>query len=406
MNNVDNVEEQKDSLDWLKSLQKNSWEPEVIISGIILAFIFIFPAKIYNFSAALVQDYGVNFIGGWLILLYLSFVINVFKIFFILHLCLRFAWAGLLGVSYAFPKGVIQENLFDYSKGLEYRNPTDLVLRLERICSMAFGIPLLLALVFIPFTVYLIVLITIYKVLDLDFLIIYFIFLFTVIAYAVYGILARNTKINRSSAKSVYGSLTAIYTSNIGKWKVNVYFLVIIIFTIPFIIADTKGFFLFFHETNLKNDDIEWPEKSWYFQSFKEKEQRFSRILLPKEEIANSQLKVYLAYYRDDEDYIKTLASNFKTTLDTLQWKALAFPPDLYRFHLDDSVLVTHDWRKTVLPGTSQKAYETNFDVSQVKAGYHTLRVEKLALRMRFFDDGEPRHRKNWAVVTVFKPDE
>jgi hypothetical protein len=31
---------------WLDDLQKNSWEPEVIISGIALAFIFAFPAQL------------------------------------------------------------------------------------------------------------------------------------------------------------------------------------------------------------------------------------------------------------------------------------------------------------------------------------------------------------------------
>ncbi|TVQ15834.1 MAG: hypothetical protein EA364_01210, partial [Balneolaceae bacterium] len=97
---------------WLSDLQKRSWEPEVLISGLFLAFIFLFPAHIYDFSARLVQDHGLDFTGALILLIYLATMINVFKFFFIAHIVLRLAWAGLLGLSYAFPGGVINVNLF------------------------------------------------------------------------------------------------------------------------------------------------------------------------------------------------------------------------------------------------------------------------------------------------------
>ena len=63
----------QDDLTWLENLQRNSWEPEIIITGLILAFLFIFPAKIYEFSAYLVQDLGAGFLLSTLVLFYLSY---------------------------------------------------------------------------------------------------------------------------------------------------------------------------------------------------------------------------------------------------------------------------------------------------------------------------------------------
>lgn len=94
MEDHSDVEKTRGELTWLESLQRNSWEPEVIISGITLAFLFSFPSKIYTFSAMLVQEVGLAFVGAMLVLLYLSAVISVFKIFFVVHLVLRFIWAG------------------------------------------------------------------------------------------------------------------------------------------------------------------------------------------------------------------------------------------------------------------------------------------------------------------------
>ena len=116
-----NPENDSEELAWIKNLQRNSWEPEVIISGISLAFIFAFPAQVFEFGVKLTQEFGLEFTGAYLVLIYLSMILSVFKIFFSIHLILRFIWAGLLGLSYAFPKGVINENLFKISREYYYK---------------------------------------------------------------------------------------------------------------------------------------------------------------------------------------------------------------------------------------------------------------------------------------------
>lgn len=55
MENEIDLNKKQEDLTWLENLHRNSWEPEVIISGITLAFIFIFPSKSGRF-----QNHGTN----------------------------------------------------------------------------------------------------------------------------------------------------------------------------------------------------------------------------------------------------------------------------------------------------------------------------------------------------------
>ncbi len=401
-----NAEKMAEDLTWLEHLQKNSWEPEVIISGIVLAFIFAFPHQLYNFSVALIQDYGINFIGGWIVLLYLSFIINIFKIFFISHLCLRFAWAGVLGLSYAFPHGVINENLFSFSKKLDYAKPLSLVLWLEKVCSTAFGIPLILSLSLLPITLYLAFLLFIYRFFDLDFFTIYLLFLISLIGFGVSTFIFKKNTFQKKLAKTLQGTLQAIYSSNVGKWKMTLYLSAIIISTTPFVIADTKDFYLYFQEINLGEEEIKWANKSWFFANHQIPNSRFARILLPKDVINTSQMNLYLAYYGEDENYLRQFKTDFRKTIDTLHWKKPQAIPDLYRFYLNDSLIELTSWTAHTLPQTNQKVYETMLDLRHLKTGHHQLRVEKLLLRTPFFDRTEPKLRKKWAVISFYKSHE
>ena len=45
--------------DWLVEIQNKSWEPEILISGFTLTFLFILSDYIYNFYGMLVQDFAV-----------------------------------------------------------------------------------------------------------------------------------------------------------------------------------------------------------------------------------------------------------------------------------------------------------------------------------------------------------
>lgn len=259
------TDRKQEQLTWLENLQRNSWEPEVIISGITLAFLFAFPSKIYTFSAMLVQELGLHFLGAMLVLLYLSAVISVFKIFFVVHLVLRFIWAGLLGLSYAFPEGVIKENLFKISRDYEYQKPREMVLAMERICSMTFAYPISLVFIMLIFTSYLGFLLIIYVSLDISFIII------SVIGFMLLMVFNKKSNLNKKYANSILSSVGAIYKSNLGKWFSIFYGLGIFLFSTPLIYNDIRDFSLFFNEINLLENELRWPTKELSYSDFTKK---------------------------------------------------------------------------------------------------------------------------------------
>jgi hypothetical protein len=397
------MEDAEKKLGWFKKLQKNSWNPEVIISGLTLAFILAFPKSLYEFAAKMIQEWGVSYLGGILTIIYSSFLINIFKIFLIVHLSLRFIWTGLLGVSYAFPNGVIDENLPKHLNGIQFGDVEKLTVKLERICSMAFGIPVYLALIFIPITLYLILLIFLYKVLDLNFFVIYILFLITIIGFVSYGFLYKKLNKGKIKKANLMSTLGAVYLSNIGNRKFTIYQIVIILFTVPFVMNDTKDFTLFFHEISLNEEQLEWSGNDWYYEDSRSNESRFGRILIPSEDIKGNSLKLQLAFYDEDEGYVGVLNEKHQNIIDSLKWNKIREPYDLYRFSINQQVLAELKWTKIIKPKSGQKAYQCYIDISDLDYGEHQIIVDKILIRRTFTKNGNPRLREKWAKVHFFK---
>ena len=397
------MEKENTDLSWFRKLQKNSWNPEVIISGLTLAFILAFPRDLYEFSAKLIQDWGINYIGGLLTLMYSSFVLNVFKVFLITHLALRFIWTGLLGVSYAFPKGVIDDNLPKTLKGITFGDLNEWTMKLERICSLFFGIPVYLAFIFIPLTLFLLLLLAVYRVFDISFFIVYIIFILSALLLSLAQFFYKKFYKGTPKAKNLMSTLGATYVSNIGKWKFQLYQLLIILIAVPFVVKDTQNFTMFFQEVGLNESQLEWPKKSWYYEDQRDPSQRFGRVMIPSDITDSDYLRLQIAYYGEDEKYLQLLNGPFSTTLDTLGWQELSIAPDLYRISIDDSVYQMPKWNNVILDQSNQRVYETHIPIADLPSGPHEIMVEKLVMRMAFFTETTPVLRKKWAKVGFFK---
>lgn len=209
------IEKQKDIF-WLEHLLRNSWEPELIISGISLAVLFVIPSRLFDVSIILIQDYGMEQIPSSLILVYFSVIISVFKIFLVTHLGIRFIWAGMLGIAYAFPDGIVKEKLFKYSQLMDYNPPQFYLLKLKRWCSMLYGAPISVAIPIFSITLYLLVLIGIYLVFNLDFQVVYLVFMLSLFGFAIATLVGKKSWVKEFVGKSMSGTIGAIYQSNFG----------------------------------------------------------------------------------------------------------------------------------------------------------------------------------------------
>lgn len=405
MEQQSDVEKTREELTWLENLQRNSWEPEVIISGIILAFLFAFPSKIYSFSAMLVQEIGVAFILAMLVLLYLSAVISVFKIFFVVHLALRFIWAGLLGLSYAFPEGVIKENLFKISRNYTYRTPAQMVLEMERTCSMTFAYPISLVFVILVFTSYLGILLFVYVLLDISFFIVYLFFIISLIGFALLMLLGKKSKLKEKYVGSIMASVSAIYQSNIGKWFSILYGFGIFALSIPLIYNDVRDFSLFFNEVNLLENELKWPSKELSYVEYHDESKRYPRAFLASEFVEGNLLRLSIARYEGDEKFVEDLRDNFQMELDSLGWHELKDTPDIYRFSINDVVLKSSSWRRNRIMVTNQKVFETAIPIGHLPMGTYTLKVEKLIVNYDLLSNEPERiqHREQWDEIDFIK---
>ncbi|RIW18329.1 hypothetical protein D0X99_01135 [Algoriphagus lacus] len=396
------TDKKQQDLTWLEHLQKNSWEPEVIISGITLAVLFIIPSRLFDFSVVLIQDYGLEQIPAQLILVYFSLIITVFKIFLVIHLIMRFIWAGMLGITYAFPDGVIKENLFKYSQSVDYPHPTFYLVKLERWCSMIYGFPISVAVPIFSITGYLSALIGIYLVFNLDFQVVYVIFMITMVILAGFSIVKKSNKLKDSIGKSMSSTIGAVYQSNLGKWSFISFSIVLVAISSPFISQDLKGFSDFQTNVNLDDSQYDWPKDQGYFEEYNSEKKRFARVWTTKKTVDSEFMQLYLPRYARDENSISKM--NELLSSDTIQWSTVNGYQDQFRIYINDSLIHLGKWSKVRAGHTGQMALFGQVPVGHLKPGLHELRVEKLIYLPPFLSTGnELRYRKNWARFEFVK---
>lgn len=143
---------------WLQRVQEQSWEPEVLISGIVLLILTRVPDAIDQLSMFLKTQslwifYSSNIAHSLSAFMKLAIYWLIFGL--AIHLILRSVWVSLVGLSYVFPKGINNDRL-NY-RGAFKKTIEDIpsfpkqIEKLERACSMAYAITFLMFMIIIGF---------------------------------------------------------------------------------------------------------------------------------------------------------------------------------------------------------------------------------------------------------------
>jgi hypothetical protein len=124
---------------WLRRVQENSWEGEILISGGAIFSLF----QISNFLAAQKVFFSENapFIGLDEILIFSILAVEGVTFSFILHLFLRGMWIALLCVNAAFPNGIDRERLKLSDRFLDRTNASTLtsqIIALDKASGLIF----------------------------------------------------------------------------------------------------------------------------------------------------------------------------------------------------------------------------------------------------------------------------
>lgn len=141
--------------DWLEKLQQESWQLELLISGLALYGIFEAKSLILDIRLNSFQTEGTlrNMLNLLYVMLYIGRII--FLVNLLIHIMLRGLWIGAIGLRYV--SGDIDYNTLNYSKRFtgylkkKIGSYDDFIEKLEKICSIIFAYTFLLFLLLLSF---------------------------------------------------------------------------------------------------------------------------------------------------------------------------------------------------------------------------------------------------------------
>ncbi len=157
--------------DWLKALEAQSWQAELIASGLAIygaISLGTYIDYIAEWSILQFNDRVLGILYYFFIYLYAAHAILVVS--FVAHLGLRILWVGILGLSSVYPQGInLESEVYaqHFMKKLkaEFPDLTEYSILLDKFCSLIFSILCALVIVLISISFWLLVYLSISELL-------------------------------------------------------------------------------------------------------------------------------------------------------------------------------------------------------------------------------------------------
>lgn len=130
---------------WLRRLEKESWQAELLISGLALYGTLHLPKFVFGVADFLIDVLPVDYyLAGYTISFLYLFGISILTTFFIIHFVLRAYWIGLIGLNSIYPNGYkIEGGYYSeiYSRLVAKMLPTvrESIKEIDKLCSGLFS---------------------------------------------------------------------------------------------------------------------------------------------------------------------------------------------------------------------------------------------------------------------------
>jgi len=392
---------------WLKRVQEESWQAEIILSGMVIFSLFQIPEGIEKLREHFITEVVVfndfnNFFVAW------SMGSVWLTIGFVVHLILRGVWIAMVGLSYVFPEGTRKEVFRTYQPRFyetirKLPSPTESVIKLEKACSIIFAISFFFFMVLVGVSFYYIVLGTgvatffIYLegydvfldkkwIFELFFgslsLLVFIDFLsfgyfrrfkvFAVLFYPVYVLISWVT------FSKTYRNIYYLLASNVNRWKLGFLLAGFIFMTILL-------------SSSLSGNSFKLPSRLEFYSTatatsvfaghYQTNHHRLHsvKMQIPSEIIENNYLQLFIVQRIDTEDSIKVVCNyeeqlaKEKINRDSLKLACLG---SFYRVTLNDSIPTNPNWHFYQNPTTQQKGIMSWLDISALPNGEHKLLCE------------------------------
>jgi len=389
---------------WLARIQEQSWEPEILISGIVLFALFQLPKQFEHFGAYIIKFSNPIISNGTIdesLIEAMKIGVYWLIIGFSTHLAFRCIWVAFVGLSYAYPEGIKKENL-PYSKSyLKLINADlnfiDIIKRLERLCSSLFALGFLLFMIVFGVLTCLIfltlIVLTLAKVfpeftgfhyLDNIISILFIVYIFD---FVTLGLIRRVPYLSKVyypfyrllsflTLSFLYRDVLYHFISNHRKWKVFLFILIFSTISIFWGIAMRNSYGaqqlieLSAIKTQAKQIDNE------HYQNLATAE-FIDKIQIENDVVTNGVLKAFVChapvvemFWLKDSCTIngEKIAISAKLS-DSVKLSCLN---NFYSLQVDDS-LFTSDYLFTIHPKTEQPGLMAYLDIDYLDRGMHQL---------------------------------
>jgi len=140
---------------WLKKLADESWQAELLISGLAILGAAQLPSLLYMFSDWLLLNVQIKYLWVFnFLIIYLGVAALVLLFNFSIHFAMRTFWVGMVGLSSVYPDGIgpLREVVKDYyvdDVKKNYPNLQQVIIRTEKACSIVFSATSMLVMMFV-----------------------------------------------------------------------------------------------------------------------------------------------------------------------------------------------------------------------------------------------------------------
>jgi hypothetical protein len=376
------MEEKKSNVpEWLKNLQENSWEVELLISGGAIFSLF----QVSNIYLEFMESLKItsHFAGTGVFIILGMLGIKILTTGFFFHLFLRAIWLGMVCINYVFPKG-ISEKKKNYARPYSSKfSPNDNlyyeIQRVDRASGLVMFFSILSLLVILGVLLSVIILVTIpVGIFDIalpsGILLLWLAYLFDllffgvlrkipIISYLTYPIF---WVLDFFSLRKLYEKPLRLMSSNLKRKYAVVGFSSMLLLSSFFTYSSV---YQLMHWPNLLDPrDNRWnltAEDNWmsyrfYMDELERHEKKASGPVIQSELIKDEFLKVFIPYNKSFDDF----------DLDDGEYIV-----SLFRLSIDDVVLDEVSWYSYRAPENDQLGMRTLIDISDLQKGHYRLRV-------------------------------
>lgn len=377
---------------WLKRTQENSWEAEILLSGLVLFALLQIPQRLSKLSYLIDLKVADSSLYE-LMLQFSEITVQILISGFIIHLIFRGIWVGIVGLSYVYPKGPEFSNL---KASRKYRNilhklptPVQSIIKLEKACSLIFSTAFLMAGYAIGLMIFFTILVILGEssntypflkyVTAIFFLtgMIYFIdfisggFLkrikwFSFVYYPIYRFFGWIT------LAFLYRSIYYTLITHIKKWKI---YTGAILYVSAFVVVSNLISFQDQSKTEsyLLNElsDINRKESNEYDNL--RGDNPIEKASIQSDVISADYLRLFIVHEASMDDELKE-NSEISGNLSNFETLNKAFNT-LYQIQVDDSLYTQLSWQYYNHPKTREPGITTILNITDLPRGYHKIMV-------------------------------